>query len=73
LVWVIIGYVIPFFGLELVDMARGVADFNLPARVGELFGVSLQGGGAQRTTLGHPSGLQTRERPKRSKGVRGLQ
>jgi hypothetical protein len=29
------------FGLELLDMARGVADFNLPARVGLLFGVSL--------------------------------
>jgi hypothetical protein len=41
LVWVIIGYVMPFFGLELLDMARGVADFNLPARVGQLFGVSL--------------------------------
>jgi hypothetical protein len=42
LVWVIIGHVMPFFGLELLDMARGVADFNLPARVGRLFGVSLQ-------------------------------
>jgi hypothetical protein len=31
----------PFFGLELLDMARGVADFNLPARVGQLFGVCL--------------------------------
>jgi len=41
LVWVIIGHAMPFFGLELLDMARGVADFNLPARVGQLFGVSL--------------------------------
>jgi len=41
LVWVIIGHVMPFFGLELLDMARGVSDFNLPARVGKLFGVSL--------------------------------
>ena len=41
LVSVIIGYVMPFFGLELLDMARGVADFNLPARVGQLFGVSM--------------------------------
>jgi hypothetical protein len=41
LVWVIIGHVMPFFGLELLDMARGVAAFNLPARVGLLFGVSL--------------------------------
>jgi hypothetical protein len=24
----------PFFGLELLDMAQGVTDFNLPARVG---------------------------------------
>jgi hypothetical protein len=31
----------PFFGLELLDIARKVAVFNLPARVGQLFGVSL--------------------------------
>lgn len=37
----IIGYVMPFFGLELLDMARDVVDFNLPARAGQLFGVSL--------------------------------
>jgi hypothetical protein len=41
LVWVIIGHVMPFFGVELLDMAQGVADFNLPARVGRLVGVSL--------------------------------
>jgi hypothetical protein len=41
LVWAIIGHVMPFFGLELLDMAHGVAAFNLPARVGQLFGVSL--------------------------------
>jgi hypothetical protein len=41
LVWIIIGYVMPFFGLELLDMARDVAAFDLPARVGQLFGVSL--------------------------------
>jgi hypothetical protein len=41
LVWVIIGHVMPLFGLELLEMARGVAVFNLPARVGLLFGVSL--------------------------------
>jgi hypothetical protein len=34
-------YVMPFFDLELLDMARDVAAFNLPARVGQLFGVSL--------------------------------
>jgi hypothetical protein len=41
LVTVIIGYVMPFFGLELLGMARDVAAFNLPARVGQLFGVDL--------------------------------
>jgi hypothetical protein len=41
LVVVIFGYVMPFFGLELLDMARDVATFNLPMRVGQLFGVSL--------------------------------
>jgi hypothetical protein len=38
---VIIGYVMPFFGLELLGMSRDVAAFNLRARVGHLFGVSL--------------------------------
>jgi hypothetical protein len=38
LVIVIIGYVMPFFGLELLGMARDLAAFNLPARVGQLFG-----------------------------------
>ena len=41
LVVVIIGDVMPLFGLGLLDMARGVAAFNLPARVGQLFGVGL--------------------------------
>jgi hypothetical protein len=41
LVWVIIGHVMPLFGLEWLDMARGVAAFNLPARVRQLFGVNL--------------------------------
>jgi len=41
LVWVIIGYLMPCFGLEFLDMARDVAAFNLPAPVGELFWVSL--------------------------------
>jgi len=41
LVVVIIGYIMPFFGLELLDLAREVAVFNLPARVAHLFGVSL--------------------------------
>jgi hypothetical protein len=37
----IIGYVMPGLGLGLLDMARDLAAFNLPARVGQLFGVSL--------------------------------
>jgi hypothetical protein len=41
LVWVIIGYVMPGFGADLLQMAESVTDFNLPARVGQLFGVSL--------------------------------
>jgi hypothetical protein len=41
LVVVIIGYIMPFFGLELLDMARDVAALNPPAQVGQLFGVSL--------------------------------
>ena len=41
LVWVIIGHIMSFFGLELLDMAEGVAAFNLPARVGQLFEVNL--------------------------------
>jgi hypothetical protein len=41
IVWVIIGYVMPLLGLELLDMARDVAAFNLPARVGQLFGAIL--------------------------------
>jgi hypothetical protein len=32
---------LPLYALELLDMARDVAAFNLPARVGQLFGVSL--------------------------------
>jgi hypothetical protein len=40
LVWIIIGQVMPQFGNDLLDMARDVAAFNLPARVGQHFGVS---------------------------------
>jgi hypothetical protein len=36
-----IGAIMPFFGWELLDVARDVAAFNLPARVGQLFGVGL--------------------------------
>jgi hypothetical protein len=32
--------VAPFFGLELLDMARDLADFNLPVRTGD-FSASL--------------------------------
>jgi hypothetical protein len=37
----IIGYVMPWLGLGLLDMARDVAAFNLPARIGLLFSGSL--------------------------------
>ena len=37
----IIGHVMPWFGLGLLDMARDVATFNLPSRVGQLLGGSL--------------------------------
>jgi hypothetical protein len=33
-----IGFLVPRLGFGLLDMARGVAAFNLPARVGQLFG-----------------------------------
>jgi putative oxidoreductase len=39
--WAIIGYMLPLFDLELLGMARDLAAFNLPARVGQLFGVSF--------------------------------
>jgi hypothetical protein len=41
LVVVIIGYVMPLFGADLLQTARDVATFNMPARVGQLFGASL--------------------------------
>jgi hypothetical protein len=34
----VIGYVLPWFALDLLDMAEAVAAFNLPARVGQLLG-----------------------------------
>jgi hypothetical protein len=34
---VIIHYAIPLLGLDLLDMARAVAVFDLPARIGQLF------------------------------------
>lgn len=41
LVLVIIGHIMPFFGLELLGMARDVAAFNVPMRTGQLFGYLL--------------------------------
>ena len=38
---IIIGYIMPWLGFGLLDMARDVAAFNLPTRVGHLFGVIL--------------------------------
>jgi hypothetical protein len=37
----IVGHVMPWFGLGLLDMARKLAAFDLPARLGQLFGWSL--------------------------------
>ena len=48
---VVIGYFISVFGFELLDMARNVAAFNLPGRVGQLFGVSLWEQAPLRSTL----------------------
>jgi hypothetical protein len=31
----------PFFGVELLDIASNVAAFNVPRKVGQLFGVGL--------------------------------
>ena len=36
-----IGFAMPWLGLELLDVARDVATFNLPARMGQLLGVSM--------------------------------
>ena len=41
MVWCAFPYVLPFFSLELLDMARDVGAFNLSAQVGRLFRVSL--------------------------------
>jgi hypothetical protein len=41
LLWLILWNLMPRFGLGLLLMAQYVADLNLPARVGQLFGVSL--------------------------------
>jgi hypothetical protein len=38
---VIIHYAIPLLGLDLLDMARAVAAFDLPARIGQLFAGTL--------------------------------
>jgi K+-transporting ATPase A subunit len=37
LAWGLIFHVMPWIGLDLLDMARAVADFDLPARIGQLF------------------------------------
>ncbi len=76
LVVVIIGYVMPFFGLELLQMARDVAAFNLPARVGQLFGVGLQRA-ARSVDRGFPGARpagadQTRARAPRYEPLRAL-
>ena len=37
LAWGLIFHLLPWIGLDLLDMARAVATFDLPARVGQLF------------------------------------
>jgi hypothetical protein len=37
LAWGLIFHVMPWIGLDLLDMARAVAAFDLPARVAQLF------------------------------------
>jgi hypothetical protein len=37
LAWGLIFHVMPWIGLDLLDMPRAVATFDLPARVGQLF------------------------------------
>jgi hypothetical protein len=37
LAWGLIFHVMPWVGLDLLDMARAVAAFDLPARIGQLF------------------------------------
>jgi hypothetical protein len=41
LIVVVMGYVMPWLGLGLLDMAHDVAAFNLSARIGQLFSGSL--------------------------------
>ncbi len=41
LAWGLIFHVMPWIGLDLLDMARAVAAFDLPARVAQLFAGSL--------------------------------
>jgi hypothetical protein len=37
LVFLLVGVVLPWFGLDLLDMARAVTEFDLPMRMGQLF------------------------------------
>lgn len=41
LAWGLIFHVMPWFGLDLLDMARAVAAFDLPTRIGQLFADTL--------------------------------
>jgi hypothetical protein len=34
---VIIGYIMPWFGADLLDLARGVAALNLPMQMSQVF------------------------------------
>jgi hypothetical protein len=41
LVWGLIFQIMPWFGLDLLAMARAVAAFDLPMRIGQLFAGTL--------------------------------
>jgi hypothetical protein len=72
LVAVIIGHVMPFLGLKLLGMARGVAALNLPARGGRSSGSA--GSPTQRTEkalrVAHARipGAHSRSQPPKSRG-----
>jgi hypothetical protein len=61
---VILGYVMPLFGLELLDVARDVAAFNLPTRVGLLLGSPAA------RLIRRPRARRTRRRDRGSGGIR---
>jgi hypothetical protein len=64
LVVAIIGYTMPWLGLGLLDMARDVAAFNLPARVGSSSGSACSGRAPER--IGVPAARVGSVTPRRT-------